>query len=119
MAKKNKKCPECPKGQPAWLATYADMVTLLLTFFVLLLAMSSIEQTKFVQAMSSLRGALGVMSATGQALPITRMPMFQIGRTQQDQTIEMQLQKISEETRKDNMQEHISVKAEKDFFTLQ
>ena len=30
--------PECPEGIPAWMATFADLVTLLLTFFVLLYA---------------------------------------------------------------------------------
>ena len=44
--------------------TYSDMVTLLLTFFVLLISMSDINQIKFVKAVGSLRGALGVLEAT-------------------------------------------------------
>ena len=34
-------------GGQAWLNTYADMVTLLLTFFVLMISMSVIDQEKF------------------------------------------------------------------------
>ena len=34
-------------GGDSWLNTYADMVTLLLTFFVMLFAMSSIDAEKF------------------------------------------------------------------------
>ena len=31
-------CEECPpKGAPAWMATFADMATLLMAFFVLIL----------------------------------------------------------------------------------
>lgn len=43
--------------------TYSDMVTLLLTFFVLLISMSDINKIKFVRAVGSLRGALGVLEA--------------------------------------------------------
>ena len=39
--KKCKKCP--PEGQPEYLATYGDMVTLLLTFFVMLLTSATID----------------------------------------------------------------------------
>lgn len=42
MARKKK---EEPKGNPSWLVTFSDLVTLLLTFFVLLLSMSSMDRT--------------------------------------------------------------------------
>ena len=52
--------PECPPpGLPMWMATYSDLVTLLLTFFVLLLSMASMDPTKFVQAKSSIEEAFG------------------------------------------------------------
>ncbi len=57
--KKSKK-----NGSPAWMITYSDMVTLLLTFFVLLISMSDINKIKFVKAVGSLRGALGILEAT-------------------------------------------------------
>jgi len=50
-------CP--PKGLPGWMGTYADMVTLLFAFFVLLFAMSSINDIKFEQLMMSLQDAMG------------------------------------------------------------
>ncbi len=48
-------------GAPDWMVTYGDLMSLLLTFFVLLVSFSSIELTKFRQAMGSLKGALGVL----------------------------------------------------------
>ncbi|MBU4393961.1 MAG: flagellar motor protein MotB, partial [Proteobacteria bacterium] len=44
------KCPECEAGAPAWMVTFADMVTLLLTFFVLLVSMASMDRVKFAAA---------------------------------------------------------------------
>ncbi|PKM81946.1 MAG: hypothetical protein CVU88_03605 [Firmicutes bacterium HGW-Firmicutes-13] len=42
-------------GSPAWMTTYADMVTLLLCFFILLYSYSVIDAVKFDQIMSSLQ----------------------------------------------------------------
>ena len=58
---KEKKCPECPKGLPAWLATFGDLMSLLLCFFVLLLSFSTMKQDDFEKAVGSLQGALGVL----------------------------------------------------------
>ncbi len=59
--KKNAKREECAAGAPLWMTTFADMMMLLLCFFVLILAFSSVEQNKFKKAMGSLRGALGML----------------------------------------------------------
>ena len=40
-------CPDCPpKGAPAWMATFADMATLLMAFFVLILSFCRIQCSK-------------------------------------------------------------------------
>ncbi len=43
----------------AWMATYGDLVTLLFCFFVLLFAMSSVQEEKFKQLAASLQSAMG------------------------------------------------------------
>ncbi len=63
MAKKAKKQPA---GAPMWMVTFSDMVTLLLTFFVLLLSMANMDQIKFNQAADSLAGAFGVLGSADQ-----------------------------------------------------
>lgn len=46
-----------------WMVTFSDMVTLLLTFFVLMLSMASMDKVKFEQASDSLAGAFGVLGS--------------------------------------------------------
>lgn len=59
---RNKK-PEDPKpGLPEWMATYGDLVTLLMCFFVLLFAFSSIDAQKFEAVMQSFQGSAGILS---------------------------------------------------------
>lgn len=57
MAKKCK-CPE-PEGGDAFMTTFADMVTLLLCFFVLLFSMATIEEAKFVVLLKGLEESFG------------------------------------------------------------
>jgi chemotaxis protein MotB len=56
---------EQPAGLPIWLQTYGDMVTLVLTFFVALYAMSSLDQHKYDQMSNSLRMALSGGAGNG------------------------------------------------------
>ncbi len=50
---------DCKPGLPGWMATFADMVTLLLTFFVLLLSFAKTETSKMQAALGSIRNAFG------------------------------------------------------------
>ena len=68
MAKKKKE-DEQPKGAPAYMTTYGDMMTLLLCFFVLILSFSSMEIEKFKSAAASLRGALSVLPYQTKVIP--------------------------------------------------
>lgn len=59
MAKRKK--TEEQENTQGWLTTYGDLMSLLLTFFVLLLSFSTIEDRKVQEALLSLKGALGVL----------------------------------------------------------
>lgn len=55
-----KKKQEAPAGAPEWMVTYGDMVTLLLTFFVLLLTfMEPVKDQQMQSAMEVIREAFG------------------------------------------------------------
>jgi chemotaxis protein MotB len=59
--KRERREDEPPAGLPPWMATFSDMVTLLLTFFVMLMAMANFEDPSKVDAVIlSIRKALGV-----------------------------------------------------------
>ena len=49
-------------GVPAWVMTFADLMTLLMCFFVLLLAFSEMDVAKFKQLSGSMKDAFGVQS---------------------------------------------------------
>ncbi len=53
------KCEVCVPGLPGWMATFSDLVTLLLTFFVLLLSFAKTESAKYEAALGSIRNAFG------------------------------------------------------------
>ena len=55
--------PDKPRaGAPEWLVTFADLMSLLLTFFVLLLSFSNTEIVKFRTMAGSVRNAFGMKS---------------------------------------------------------
>jgi len=54
-------CEECPpEGAPAWMATFGDLMSLLLCFFVLLLSFASVDVMKFEGMVGSMKEAFGV-----------------------------------------------------------
>ena len=50
------------RGIPAWVVTFADLMTLLMCFFVLLLSFSEMDVAKFKQLSGSMKEAFGVQS---------------------------------------------------------
>lgn len=54
---------QCEEGAPAWMATFSDLATLLLTFFVLLLSFANMDIQSFHEVLGSVKQALGVKAA--------------------------------------------------------
>lgn len=72
---KEKKC-ECEAGAPAWVVTFGDLMSLLMTFFVLLLSFSTMEKPKELEeAVIAIRGAFGVMPENLTMVQINPMPV--------------------------------------------
>lgn len=63
MAKK--KQAEAPKGSPAWMTTFSDLMNLLLCFFVLLFSMSSVSEEKFNMVIASLQSKISIFEQGG------------------------------------------------------
>ncbi|MDA7747051.1 flagellar motor protein MotB [Psychromonas sp.] len=60
MMEEECKCP--PEGLPAWMGTFADLMSLLMCFFVLLLSFSEMDVMKFKQIAGSMKYAFGVQN---------------------------------------------------------
>ena len=56
-----KKPDDPPKGAPAWQSTFSDLMNLLLCFFVLLFAMSSIDEYKMELIIASMNSKFNVL----------------------------------------------------------
>lgn len=72
MAKKKKKCPPCEEGAPLWMTTYGDMVTLLLTFFVMIFATGKATPQEIQLILSAFTNSLGFFEG-GQTLSKGRL----------------------------------------------
>jgi chemotaxis protein MotB len=72
MSRKQKKSQES-EGSPAWLVTFSDLMTLLLTFFVLLLSLASLmDERKTKISLGSIMGSFGTVE--GSVQPLTTKP---------------------------------------------
>lgn len=67
MARK-KKPEDPPAGSPAWMATFSDLMNLLLCFFVLLFSMSSVDAEKYEQVVASLSNSFSIFSGGGATI---------------------------------------------------
>lgn len=64
MARKKKQDAPAP-GSPAWMATFSDLMNLLLCFFVLLFSMSSVDTAKFNEMAQSFASTFSIFKAGG------------------------------------------------------
>jgi chemotaxis protein MotB len=67
MARKKQEDAPAP-GAPAWMATFSDLMNLLLCFFVLLFSMSNVDAEKYEQVAASLASSFSVLSGGGSAI---------------------------------------------------
>ncbi len=73
MAKKKEQ--PAPKGAPGWMATFSDLMNLLLCFFVLLFSMSSVDAEKWNEVVNSMQSSFSIFqggySSIGDGLLIS------------------------------------------------
>lgn len=69
MAKKKKEEFSLPPGTPApWMATFSDLMTLLMCFFVMLFSMSSIDAAKFEEVAQSFQQTISIFKGGAKAI---------------------------------------------------
>jgi len=118
-------CPKCPPaGAPAWMATFADMATLLMAFFVLILSFAEFNVPKFKQISGSLKEAFGVQKVvpvveqpkgtTIIALEFSPNPTPSLSTTLRQDTTELQKPELDLQTKEDDAPEGSEADKQKD-----
>ena len=101
-------------GAPAWMATFADMMTLLMCFFILILSFSTMEMDKFKMAMGSLQGALGTLGVQKRLRP--DQSWFSPNTRNQDQlkqkSILDNVEKLRQKIKEADLDDKISIEEE-------
>lgn len=96
-------CPECPVGIPEWVMTFADLMSLMMCFFVLLLSFSEMDVLKFKQIAGSMQVAFGVQRDDKSAMDIpmgTSIIAQEFSSAQPDPTPLNQVQQQTTDTSK-------------------
>ena len=60
-----KKAPKQKPGSPAWMTTWADLVSLLMCFFVLLFSLSNVDEARFTAFAQAMQGNTFFLGALG------------------------------------------------------
>lgn len=66
MAKRKEDTP--PAGAPAWMATFSDLMNLLLCFFVMLFSMSNLEESKLAELVASMNNTISIFDGGATAI---------------------------------------------------
>ncbi|MFH0882738.1 MAG: flagellar motor protein MotB [bacterium] len=104
MPKQHQENP--PPGAPPWVVTYGDMMSLLLTFFVLIVSFSSTEQVKFKAAISSIQQGLGIWPSNAGLLPT--IVLFQ-NQTEQAQEAAEIVEEVAAYLRETNIVNQVEI----------
>jgi chemotaxis protein MotB len=107
-----RKKKEEKKGAPAYMMTWGDMCTLLLCFFVMLLAMSTIDPNKFMVAASSFQNAFsGVLESFPSILITKDVIVPRMGGDEQNKKMAIEAaMRLREAVKKENLEDAIKVK---------
>jgi chemotaxis protein MotB len=112
MAIERKRSQSAEGGAPAWVVTYGDMMSLLLTFFILIISFSTISKEGFEEAAGSMKGAFGVMPE--EAAVVKLWKDRQIGREEEKyQAVEQMARELKRRLQVQGREQDVKVKYDK------
>jgi chemotaxis protein MotB len=80
------KCPECPKCLPGWLVQFGDLMSLLLTFFILLLSMAVMDKKKVEEYFDVMKKAMGFIDSSTDVETQTEKNSTQDSNSESDES---------------------------------
>jgi len=96
------------KGSPKWMTTFADLSTLLLTFFIIMLSMANVDVIKFRELLGSVRDAFGVQfEEHDDYQAATKQDLYQMQSKPPEKTTETDRQKQSAAEDRQDRQEAV------------
>jgi len=120
-----KKCSQCPKCLPGWLVQFGDLMSLLLTFFILLLSMAVMDKKKVEEYFDIMKKAMGFIDASTDVKIQSKMNSAEDSSSQDDsaqstdEIIEEIMQEIKDvNDQASNTSEQIQVEKGENEFTL-
>ncbi|RLJ19401.1 type VI secretion system protein TssL [bacterium endosymbiont of Escarpia laminata] len=101
-------CPKCEEGLPAWLATFADLMSLLMCFFVLLLSFAEMDAIRFKKMAESMKDAFGVQTEipTNEIVKGTSVIKQEFSPGKPEETLMEEIRQQTTDDTKDNLDLH-------------
>jgi len=107
-------CPDPPAGAPEWMATFADLMSLMMCFFVLLLSFSEMDVQKYKQLAGSMKAAFGVQQEVeATSIPLgTSIIAQEFSPAQPEATVVNEVRQQTMDEMKQNLKVEEAAKAE-------
>ncbi|QYZ64914.1 MAG: flagellar motor protein MotB [Gammaproteobacteria bacterium (ex Lamellibrachia satsuma)] len=101
-------CPKCETGLPAWLATFADLMSLLMCFFVLLLSFAELDAIRFKKMAESMKDAFGVQTEipANEIVKGTSVIKQEFSPGKPEETLMEEIRQQTTDDTKDNLDVH-------------
>ncbi|WP_177418633.1 type VI secretion system protein TssL, long form [endosymbiont of Lamellibrachia barhami] len=101
-------CPKCEEGLPAWLATFADLMSLLMCFFVLLLSFAEMDAIRFKKMAESMKDAFGVQREipTNEIVKGTSVIKQEFSPGKPEETLMEEIRQQTTDDTRDNLDVH-------------
>lgn len=102
------------KGLDDWVMTYGDMMSLLLTFFVLIVSFSSMQESKFEQAAESLKEAFGVMAQPEHVIEINKPLIPRKNDRESDLEFLFEVRNLEKVVLEENLDDQVTIETRQD-----
>lgn len=118
-----KEIPKPPEGDPPWLTTFGDLITLLMTFFVLLISFSTINTDKLMSVVEKLQGEIGLLdkinetgaldggSGTSEPIPADVAALLEKGMSDKAVLTAMKklIKQVAEQMQRSELNQHMDM----------
>ncbi len=92
-----------------WVMTYADLMSLLLTFFILIVSFSSLQQSKFKQAAQSLQEAFGILQHPESMIEFQNPVYPDLRQDSTDSDVYYEMQEIEQVIMENGLDQEVEV----------